>query len=179
MVEGQAGQRIEGEPLGLGCIVAANGLPLCVVKAPKGDADGAVTRVAVRLTKGTELMQTDACQSSLFLQFSCRTGFQVLLHLQKATWQGPATFERFVAPLNKQQAPYRIYLSENQTISCNTRTRIIVSKTHDNLFFGKDRINFLSLHQFKALKPVEGPIYYEKPQHRLYPSRPQMGRQGG
>src|SRR4051812_32638795 len=131
MVEGQRGQFVDIPPR---CLVSVAGglqlMSLGLVNAKKGeigDGDHAPAWIPIRLAKGVELFKINVTDMSFFAQFAAGSNLELLIDLNKTTWQGPLTGIRGLLAADKQHFQTIVLKGKENNIDCDRGPWIFVT----------------------------------------------------
>ena len=125
MVEGERGERGEGEPLGLrGIVVTLHG-DGGVDEGEIGNGDGAASRVAVYLGVGAYLTHGRQAQARLLLELTDSTLLRGLVDVHETAGEGPAALEGFVATLDEQH-PRRSLAGDDHAVGRDCRSWVFI-----------------------------------------------------
>ena len=86
MIECQWWQLIYFKPCKIFCIIGGRGQLRIIGYAPISNSDGMSARVASWLSKRTELLQSDICETRLFSQFPQCSIINILIFINKPSW---------------------------------------------------------------------------------------------
>ena len=125
MVEGERGERGEGEPLGTGGIVMALHGNGDVDEGEVGNGDGAPARVAVNPGIGAYLANGGQAQARLLLELTDSTLLRGLVDVHETAGEGPTALEGFVATLDEQH-PRRGLAGDDHAVGRDCRSWVFI-----------------------------------------------------
>jgi hypothetical protein len=95
-----------------------------------GHADDALARVALRCAKGVELLEVEAGDAGLLLEFAAGGFFEALVDADEAAGQRPAHFVGALFALDEQDLQVGLVVAEHDAVNGDGGMRIFVGVGH-------------------------------------------------